>query len=106
MRLAFRMKVNAGQEAEYVARHNPIWPELEALLKEHGIQTYSIFLDRTTSDLFAYAEVADLQKWQAIAETATCRKWWSSMAPLMPTNPDNSPLVGELEEVFHIEGVS
>lgn len=102
MRIAFRMNVNPGQEAEYVARHNPIWPELESLLKEHGVKTYTIFLDRKTNDLFAYAEAADLEKWQAIAETETCRKWWDYMAPLMPTNPDKSPVVGELEEIFHI----
>ena len=33
MRIAFRMQVHPGQEAEYIRRHNPIWPELEAALK-------------------------------------------------------------------------
>jgi L-rhamnose mutarotase len=102
MRIAFRMKVFPGQEAEYIARHNPIWPELEALLKEHGVRTYSIFLDRETNDLFAYAEIEDLAKWQAVANTEICRKWWVSMAPLMPSNLDSSPVVAELAEVFHI----
>ncbi len=102
MRIAFRMKVNPGQEAEYISRHNPIWPELEALLKEHGARSYSIFLDRATNDLFAYAEIEDLEKWQAVAHTDICRKWWKSMTPLMPSNPDSSPVAGELEEVFHI----
>jgi L-rhamnose mutarotase len=103
LRLAFRMKVNAGQEAEYVRRHNPIWPELEATLLEHGVSSYSIFLDRTTGDLFAYAEVDDPARWQAIAATPVCRQWWDYMAPLMPTHGDSRPLAGALEEVFHIE---
>ena len=97
------MKVNPDQVAEYISRHNPIWPELEASLREHGVENYSIYLDQTTNDLFAYAEVSDLEKWQAIADTEICRKWWDSMAPLMPTNADNSPVVGELEEVFHMD---
>jgi L-rhamnose mutarotase len=106
MRVAFRMRINPGQEAEYIARHNPIWPELEATLIAHGVRTYSIYLDRPTGDLFAYAEIEDLARWQAIAATEICRKWWDHMAPLMPTNPDSSPIVGDLEEVFHIEANS
>jgi len=103
MRIAFRMQVHAGQEAEYIRRHNPIWPELEAKLKEHGVRDYSIFLDRQTGDLFAYAEIDDLERWQAIAETEVCQKWWASMAPLMPSNSDTSPVARDLEEIFHIE---
>ncbi|MEO2044946.1 MAG: L-rhamnose mutarotase [Pirellulales bacterium] len=103
IRVAFRMRVSPGQEAEYIDRHNPIWSELETALKQHGVVTYSIYLDRATNDLFAYAEVSDLEQWQAIASTSVCQKWWVSMAPLMPTNADNSPVVGELEEIFHIE---
>jgi L-rhamnose mutarotase len=103
MRLAFRMKVHPGQEAEYIRRHNPIWPELEATLLAHGVKTYSIFLDRSTGDLFAYAEVEDIARWKAIANTEICRKWWTSMAALMPANPDLSPVAGDLEEVFHIK---
>ena len=104
MRIAFRMKVNDGKQAEYIARHNPIWSELADALKSHSVETYSIFLDRATNDLFAYAEVADLERWQAIAATEVCRKWWDSMAPLMPSNADKSPVAHDMEEVFHIEG--
>ena len=103
MRIAFRMKVHPGQEAEYIRRHNPIWPELEATLSAHGVRDYSIFLDRATGDLFAYAVIDELERFQAVASTASCRQWWSFMAPLMPTNPDRSPQAVDLEEVFHIQ---
>jgi L-rhamnose mutarotase len=102
MRVAFRMQVHPGQEAEYIRRHNPIWPELEATLKAHGVRDYSIFLDRETGDLFAYAEIESVERWKSIANTEICRKWWASMAPLMPSNPDTSPVARDLEEVFHI----
>lgn len=102
MRIAFRMKVNADKQAEYIARHNPIWSELEEVLKSHGVESYSIFLDRESNDLFAYAEVADLNDWKSIAATEVCQKWWHSMAALMPTNEDKSPVSSELEEMFHI----
>ena len=106
MRVAFRMRVDPGHEAEYIRRQNPIWPQLEATLKAHGVRTYSIYLDRQADDLFAYAEVEDVARWQSIADTEICRKWWAHMRELMPSNPDNSPVVGELPEVFHIEADS
>jgi L-rhamnose mutarotase len=102
MRIAFRMKVNADKVGEYIERHNPIWPELEETLKSHGVESYSIFLDRATNDLFAYAEIADLDRWNAIAQTEICQKWWHSMSPLMPANSDSSPVSADLIEVFHI----
>ena len=103
MRIAFKMKIKAEHAQEYEQRHNPIWPELEAILINHGVTNYSIFLDRETSDLFAYAEIEDLAKWQSIAQTEVCQKWWSHMAPLMEVNDDNSPKAKDLHEVFHIE---
>lgn len=38
---AFRMTLNPGAEAEYRRRHDAIWPELVALLKEAGVEDYS-----------------------------------------------------------------
>ena len=101
IRKAFIMTVHAGCEAEYERRHSPIWPELESLLRTHGVVSYSIFLDPATRQLFAYAEIEDEARWQAIASTDVCRRWWDSMRELMPTNPDNSPVSAELKEVFH-----
>ena len=103
IRKAFVMSVDPGNEEEYARRHNPIWPELEAVLKRHGVLSYSIFLDRETRRLFAYAEIEDEERWQAIARTDVCRKWWDHMKSIMPSNPDGSPISRELEEVFHID---
>lgn len=102
-RKAFVMQVNPDQHAEYEKRHNPIWPELEQTLKDHGVHTYSIFLDKQTNQLFGYAEIEDQARWEAIAQTPVCRKWWAYMKEIMPSNPDNSPISKELREVFHIE---
>jgi L-rhamnose mutarotase len=103
IRKAFRMSVHQGAEAEYERRHNPIWPELEATLIQHGVQSYSIFLDPATNDLFAYAEIDSEERWNAIASTSICRRWWQQMTALMPSNDDDSPSSRDLREVFHIE---
>ena len=49
---AFRMQLNPGMKAEYSRRHDEIWPELVALLKEAGVSDYSIHLDEETNMLF------------------------------------------------------
>ena len=103
IRKAFVMSVHPGHEAEYEKRHRPIWPELEAVLKSHGAHNYSIFLNAATNQLFAYVEVEDEARWNAIAATAECQKWWAHMGDVMPSNPDNSPVANDLREVFHLD---
>ena len=101
---AFRMRVHPDQMAEYERRHTPIWPELQATLVAHGVRRSFIFLDETTSDLFAYAEIESEERWQAIAATDVCQRWWQSMKPLMPSNADGSPESRELRQVFDLNG--
>jgi L-rhamnose mutarotase len=96
------MAVHPGQEAEYERRHRPIWPDLERTLIEHGVVTYSIYLDPETRDLFGYVEVEDEGRWAAIAQTEVCRRWWRHMREIMPANADDSPVSRELREVFHV----
>ena len=103
LRKAFVMSVHAGQEQEYERRHRPIWKELEDTLIAHGVTNYSIFLDAPTRQLFAYAELEDEARWNAVAQTDICRRWWAHMREVMPSNSDNSPVSRELREVFHIE---
>jgi L-rhamnose mutarotase len=103
LRKAFRMSVHRGQEAEYERRHRPVWRELEETLRHHGVHRYSIYLDDATGDLFAYVELESEDRWREIASTEVCRRWWGHMREIMPANPDASPVVRDLREVFHLE---
>lgn len=103
MRIAFQMSVDPDVIEEYESRHSSIWPALEQTLLEHGVLSYSIFVDDRTGTLFAYAEVNSEDEWIRIASTDVCQKWWAYMAPLMVINSDNSPASCSLREVFHIE---
>src|SRR4051812_1030573 len=102
IRKGFVMTLRPGQQSEYERRHNPIWPELEEMLKDHGVWSYSIFLDPESGRLFAYVEVESEAAWQEIAETDICRKWWAHMKDLMLTNDDDSPVANGLNEVFRL----
>jgi L-rhamnose mutarotase len=103
IRKAFVMSVNPGSEDEYVRRHSPIWDDLHAVLKKHGVQNYSIFLEPKTNQLFGYAEIESEEKWSRITETDECKRWWAYMKDLMPTNEDDSPMSTDLKEIFHID---
>ncbi len=100
------MWVNPCQHAEYEERHNPIWNDLEETLRAHGVRKYSIFLDETSHELFAYAEIESEEKWNAIASTPVCQRWWRYMGDIMPANPDHSPKSVDLREVFRLPETS
>ena len=101
-RNAFKMKLKPGFEAEYLKRHDEIWPQLSALLAEAGISDYSIFLDEETSTLFAVQKLAEGHTADALPTHPLVKKWWAYMADIMEVNPDNSPVCLPLSEVFHL----
>jgi L-rhamnose mutarotase len=101
-RIAFVMQLHAGCEEEYRRRHAAIWPELAALLRETGIRDYSIFLEEKTLQLFAILQIDDARKLDGLAVQPVMRLWWEYMKDLMDTNPDGSPVVVPLMEVFHL----
>lgn len=102
-RVAFKMKLFAGKEAEYKKRHDEIWPELETMLTKAGISDYSIFLDEETLTLFAVQKQTDNSTANDLPKEEIVKKWWKFMADVMETNPDNSPVCAELKEVFHLD---
>ncbi len=102
-RVAFKMQLKPGYEAEYKKRHDEVWPDLAQLLKEAGISNYSIFLDEETLTLFGVQELSDNNTADTLPETDIMKKWWAYMKDLMDCNPDNSPVVTPLEEVFHMD---
>ena len=101
-RLAFKMKLFPGKEAEYKKRHDEIWPELRVLLKEAGISEYSIFLDRETGNLFGVLTITDSQKMDTLPRHKVMQRWWAYMADIMESNTDHSPVSIPLEEVFYL----
>ncbi len=102
-RHAFKMKLKPGFEEEYKKRHDEIWPELKQLLSEAGIRDYSIFLDKETHTLFAIQKLDEGYDDEEVSAHPIMQKWWKHMKDIMETNPDHSPAVIPLEEVFHMD---
>ena len=103
IRNAFKMKLKPGFEAEYLKRHDEIWPELSAELTKAGISDYSIFLDEETLTLFAVQKLTDNNTSANLPDNSVIKKWWDYMGDIMECNPDNSPIAIPLKEVFYME---
>jgi L-rhamnose mutarotase len=101
-RVAFKMQLFKGFEAEYKKRHNDLWPELSALLKATGISEYSIFLDESTNSLFGFLKAVDATALDNLPANAVMQRWWQYMGDIMESNPDNSPVSVPLKEVFYL----
>ena len=101
-KIAFKMILKPGCKARYVERHQALWPEMKALLKEAGISDYTIFLDESTNALFAVQQVSGTGSSQDLSTHPVVQRWWAYMADLMETNPDLSPVSVPLEKVFHL----
>ncbi|MCT7374311.1 L-rhamnose mutarotase [Chelativorans salis] len=102
-KFAFRMNLNPGQAAEYKRRHDEIWPELAALLREAGVSDYSIWLDEETHHLFAILTRTDGHTMDTLPTNEIVRRWWDHMADIMETLPDNEPVQVPLRKMFHLE---
>ena len=74
-RIAFRMVLLKGYEKEYKARHDAIWPELKQLLKETGIEDYSIFLDEETNQLVGVMRIHEPLKMKELSHHPVMKKW-------------------------------
>ena len=100
-RYCFNLQVRPERMAEYVERHQSVWPEMQAALRATGWRNYSLFL-RPDGLLIGYVEADDLAASQAAMEALDVNtRWQAEMAPFFEgtTPTDGFPL---LTEVFHL----
>ncbi len=102
--MAFRMNVRPGAEAEYLRRHDEIWPEMVEALRKAGFRRYSIHRDGTT--LFAFFESENVRATLAaiVADPANAR-WAAMMSDILLAETDpKTGFVPALPEMFYFEG--
>lgn len=103
-RYAWTARILPGQKEEYIRRHNGIWPELAAVLKEAGIANYTIWSVGDT--LFGYYECAKGVAYAAEvqAKSPVVDRWNAHMKDVMVMEMD--PATGAqplMEQVFLLE---
>lgn len=84
---AWRGRLLPGREDDYKQRHDAIWPEMVALLKEAGFTRYAIFRDGDT--LFACFDCADpLAAARHMAASDLRARWSAHMAGIIVQDID------------------
>ena len=103
-RMAWKGRIRPGCKAEYIRRHDEIWPEMKALLKSAGIRNYTIFANG--EELFGYYEcekgIEFAERTQAGSEIVD--RWNAYMADILELEMD--PVTGaqpKLEPVFRLD---
>lgn len=102
-RIAFRMNLNPGQAAAYRKRHDEIFPQLVEALKQAGVSDYTIWLDPESNALFGTLVRADGHTMDELPGLPVMQRWWSHMADVMQTHPDNVPVQVQLIPMFELK---
>ena len=91
-RYAWKATVKEGMLGEYTRRHNEIWSELVAVLKQAGIANYTIW--NTGNELFGYYECEKGADYAARvqAESEVVDRWNAYMQDVMVMEMD--PVTG------------
>jgi L-rhamnose mutarotase len=104
-RVCFLLKVRPDRLAEYRERHQAVWPDMLAALRETGWRNYSLFL-RDDGLLVGYLETDDFQAArEGMDRTDVNARWQAEMAPFFEDLDGRRPDEGllPLTEVFHLD---
>ena len=103
-RVCFLLRIKPQYRDEYLARHEEVWPEMLAALRETGWRNYSLFI-ADDGLIVGYLEADDFDAAvRAIAATDVNARWQAEMAPyfeLGGRRPDNGFVL--LDEYFHLD---
>jgi L-rhamnose mutarotase len=103
-RVCFLLKVRQNRLEEYRERHQAVWPDMLAALRETGWHNYSLFL-RDDGLLVGYLETDDFDAaLEGMARTEINARWQAEMAPFfedLEGHPDEGMNI--LAEAFHLD---
>jgi len=104
-RVCFLGRVRPERLDEYTERHERVWPDMLAALREAGWHNYSLFL---TSDglLVGYLETPSYEAaLDGMARTEVNARWQRDMAPYFTDLDGRPPDQGfrRIDEIFHVD---
>ncbi|GGL12878.1 L-rhamnose mutarotase [Deinococcus radiotolerans] len=104
-RVCFLLQVRPERLEEYRKRHQAVWPDMLAALRDTGWHNYSLFL-RDDGLLVGYFETPDLHAAVSGMQTRDVNaRWQADMAPYFEALDGRAPDTGflQLQEVFHLD---
>jgi len=103
-RTMWRKKLDPTKVDEYIERHENIWPELYAAIKEQGVTNFSIFIDG--DECIGYLEHENIAEHNKLNEVPTQLSidWEASMRPLSADKiSEDQGMRRDLKLVFYVE---
>jgi len=103
-RTMWRKKLDPTKVDEYIERHENIWPELYAAIKEQGVTNFSIFIDG--DECIGYLEHENIAEHNKLNENPTQLSidWEYSMRPLSADKiSEDQGMRRDLQLVFYVE---
>ncbi|MCL2187315.1 MAG: L-rhamnose mutarotase [Defluviitaleaceae bacterium] len=100
-RVTWKARIKPNQKAEYIKRHDEIWPEMTEALNEAGVHNYTIWC--VGDELFGYYEAEKGRQFAADTQAASevVAKWKVHMKDLMEMETDEQGRPKTLEQVFY-----
>ena len=102
-RLCFSFEIRPGTEDEYKKRHDEIWPELVAAIKDAGISNYSLFRRGTTITGYAEIEPDAATAFTKLGTTDVNRRWAEWFEDIIVQLTDENGNLLRSDEVWHLD---
>jgi L-rhamnose mutarotase len=95
-------RVKPGMAEEYARRHRAIWPELEVVLREAGVTTYTIYL--WGEFVFSHLECDDFERLvERFNGDPVARRWEEEFSDVIEyPNADSKGWPERLREVWSL----
>jgi L-rhamnose mutarotase len=102
-RVCFLARVRPECLAQYRDRHQEVWPEMLAALRDAGWGNYSLFL-ADDGLLIGYVETEDYQAaLDAMAATDVNQRWQAAMAGFFVADGPPDQNFRRIAEIFHLD---
>jgi L-rhamnose mutarotase len=101
IRRAYSIELRSGALAEYVERHDNIWPELVTEFERLGIARLTAF--EADPIVFYYAEILNEDAFDRLWESEVHDRWAEQFKPLIAFNDDGQVDAVFMSEIFHLD---
>ena len=102
-RLCFSFEIRPGTEDEYKKRHDEIWPELVAAIKDAGFENYSLFRRGTTITAYVECHPDAATGFAKLGPTDVNARWSKWFEDVIVSLTDENGNLFTAEEVWHLD---
>lgn len=95
--IGFLMRLRPGCRGEYQKRHENLWPEMHAALRDHNV---SMVIFRYEDQLMVHIWVPTKESWTRIGEHPVVARWNAHMTDLLETDEHSGIQFNHIPLVF------